>query len=277
MNRIGFWNVHNNTNSQLIAEFCVENKLDLLVLAEMGDISPFEVAREIGLFGGRVFSFVNPNSLRIKVFSAFGIAGITPLLDHQYFSAVRVHPPLGPDYILVGVHLPSKLNQEGHDQAIVAQRISSQIREVERINGNDKTVVLGDFNMNPFEHGLVNSDGFHAVMDRQIAIRGSRRVLFEQHPFFYNPMWGMHGDESRGPSGTYFCQTSSPICYFWNLFDQAIVRPSLLPYLAKAPVAVVEKIGNVELLTDGLPNREISDHLPITIFFKSENEVSNDD
>jgi hypothetical protein len=35
-------------------------------------------------------------------------------------------------------------------------------------------VVIGDFNMNPFDRGMVNANGFHAVMSRQIAALRSR-------------------------------------------------------------------------------------------------------
>jgi hypothetical protein len=169
------------------------------------------------------------------------------------------------------------LHQSDDDQAIVAQRISSKIRLLERDLNISKTLVLGDFNMNPFEHGLVNSDGFHAVMDREIARRGARTVLHEEHPFFYNPMWSLHGDGWGGPPGSYYNQTSSPLCYFWNLFDQALFRPSLLEYLPDYPVALVDKIDGRDLILRGVPDHEISDHLPIKIVFKSDNEVNNVD
>jgi hypothetical protein len=276
MNIIGFWNVHGSVDPRFMATFCAEHKLDLLVLAELGDISPFNLAREIGLSGNRLFSYVNPNSFRVKIFSALPHANVVPLLDHQYVSVVKVAPPLGPDYLLVGVHLPSKTDQKDEDQAIIAQRISRYVREIEKDTGLRKTVVVGDFNMSPFEKGLINSDGFHAVMDRKIAAKQGRTVLFEQHPYFYNPMWGLQGDSSEGPAGTFYMQKSNPNCYFWNMFDQAIFRPDLLPYLAKIPVIIVDKIGGANLLENGVPNSKISDHLPIKIFFKSQNEVLND-
>lgn len=273
MNTIAFWNINRNVDVELISNLCTEHHLDILLLAEIGAASPIAIANAIIGRSGRVYTYVNPQSFRIKIFSALGGAAITPLIDHQYFSAIKVDPPLGPEYILVGLHLPSKLNQSADDQAIIAQRVSSRIAVLEEIHGIEKTIVVGDFNMNPFEHGLVNSDGFHAVMDRSVATRGARTVLFESKKFFYNPMWSLHGDANAGPSGSYFHQASSPLCYFWNLFDQAIFRPELLRYLPAVPVTVIDKIGDVNLLSAGVPNHEISDHLPIKLVFKSDNEV----
>lgn len=274
MNKLAFWNVYKKLDYDLVTALCVEHHLDILVLAEIGEVAPLTIANEISQRGTRVFSYCNPQSFRIKIYGALGSSTVTPLMDHHYFSAVKVQTPLGPEFMLIGLHLPSKMNQETDDQTIIAQRVSSQIRNLEVLHGIRKTVVIGDFNMNPFEHGMVNSDGFHAVMDKRIAERGKRTVLFDEHPFFYNPMWALQGDIGIGPPGSFFQQRSSPLCYFWNLFDQAIFRPELLRYLTDSPVRVVEEISGVSLLSDdGFPNHEISDHLPIVVSFKSNNEV----
>jgi hypothetical protein len=55
--------------------------------------------------------------------------------------------------------------------------------------------------------------------------------------------------------------------YFWNTFDQALIRPSLLRRFSDEHFVVVTRIGDMSLLDEGgIPNREVaSDHLPITV------------
>jgi len=94
-------------------------------------------------------------------------------------------------------HFPSKLWKDTDDQNQGATRIARYIREAEEKVGHERTVVMGDFNMDPFEPGVVGSEGLHGTMDRSIASRGTRVVAEESRTFFYNPMWSFFGDTDR--------------------------------------------------------------------------------
>ena len=78
----------------------------------------------------------------------------------------RLTLPKGLDILIVAVHLPSKLNYQDKDQALLCPRYAEFIREAEKEVGHCRTLIVGDFNMNPFEEGVVSSEGFHALMDR---------------------------------------------------------------------------------------------------------------
>jgi hypothetical protein len=84
----------------------------------------------------------------------------------------------------------------------------------------------------------------------------------EDRKFFYNPMWGRYGDETHGPPGTYY-RRGGQISPFWHIFDQVLLRPSLLQYYSSNAVEIVGEIGGRSLLRDGRINQSISDHLPI--------------
>jgi hypothetical protein len=119
--------------------------------------------------------------------------------------------------------------------------------------------------MNPFESGMVSAAGLHAVMDRRIAREGSRVVQGREYPFFYNPMWGLLGDGSRGPAGTFFHRHAEQEAYFWNMFDQVLVRPALLDRFDFKDLAILDDTGAEPLVKDsGVPDRDVgSDHLPV--------------
>jgi len=115
------------------------------------------------------------------------------------------------------------------------------------------------------------------VMDRRIASAGSRKVRGKDHMFFYNPMWSKFGDAGAAPPGTYFYRDGSDVNYFWNMFDQVLVRPSLLGSLPNDSVNIVTRIGDMDLLTDrGRPNSRVaSDHLPIVCKLSEIQETAN--
>ena len=75
------------------------------------------------------------------------------------------------------------------------------VTEAEEQVGHTRTVIVGDFNMNPFEPGMAGILGFQAVMDRRIAQRITRTVDRKEYSFFYNPMWSRLGDLSKDHQG----------------------------------------------------------------------------
>jgi hypothetical protein len=82
---------------------------------------------------------------------------------------------------------------------------------------------------------------------------------------FYNPMWSLFGDWSPGPAGTYYYSNSEHRVFFWNIFDQVLIRPDLLDRFSNEELKVLDSDGNVSFLSPrGVPNVKLgSDHLPI--------------
>ncbi len=119
--------------------------------------------------------------------------------------------------------------------------------------------------MNPFESGVVGAAGLHAVMTKQIASKGRRTVSGKQYPFFYNPMWSCFGDRTAGPPGTYYYDRAEHVCYFWNVFDQVLLRPELLDRFPSEELRILTEDGDRSLLSaSGLPDKAAgSDHLPV--------------
>jgi hypothetical protein len=110
-------------------------------------------------------------------------------------------------------------------------------------------VLVGDLNMDPFEEGVVKANGLHAVMTRRLAGRQTRTVQGRVYPLFYNPMWGLYGDSSAGPPGTYFYEPSGHVGYFWHLFDQVLLRPDLLRFFRNESLCILTEDGQRSFLT----------------------------
>lgn len=165
--------------------------------------------------------------------------------------------------LLGGIHFQSQSYWKPTEQAAEAQVLRKNIDEEEDLAGHRRTVLVGDLNMNPFDDGLVLAQAFGAVMTRDLAIAVERTVAKRNYRLFYNPMWGYLGDRTPGPPGTFYYSASNPLTYFWNVFDQVLLRPGLMNTLID--LQILDTDGQTPLLTKtGKPRKsEVSDHLPI--------------
>src|SRR5258708_10996591 len=57
----------------------------------------------------------------------------------------------------------------------------------------------------------------------------------------------------------------SVMCYFWNTFDQVMLRPSLIDYFEEDGLKVITEVRGESLLERGRISTRYFDHLPIEI------------
>jgi exonuclease III len=260
-----FWNINKKDLRQDLRVLCRDHNVDVLILAECKQ-SDAEILEALNFEPNGYETHFNYLSSRLSFFFRYNLDVVTCVFDEGGVSIRQLLPPIGESILLVGLHLPSKLHWTEDDQKFHARHVAEIIQEAESQVGHSRTLAIGDFNMNPFEAGLVSSDGFHAVMTQPIAQRGSRQVQGQQSkPFFYNPMWGLMGDSSPGSPGTYYFDKGGYVNYFWNTFDQALLRPDLLKYFSQDNLKVISQIGNKSLVTHNGLLKSASDHLPLLI------------
>lgn len=259
-----FWNINRKPLEELLQFLMEEHLPDLVILAEC-TISAATLRAMIGRQRVRYRLLEEDLSPRLTFLSRLPKRAIRPILDDGGIAIRRIIPPVGDELLLVAVHLGSKLHLESNEQSLLATRMPQLIEQAEKKVKHARTIVLGDFNMDPFEAGLTSSETLHAVMDRQIATARTRTVQGQARQFFYNPMWNFLGDASIGPPGTYFYSGSAPVTHFWHTFDQVLIRPDLLPNFRDENVSVLVIAGGISLLdAKGRPNAAIaSDHLPL--------------
>lgn len=264
MTTILFWNINKKPLLKEIVFLCHANEVDILVLAEC-ELSDVSILQAINPNLERKYlAPFNPSSY-LSFFYRYTPQYISLVRDEGRTAIRRISPPIGNDFILVALHLPSKLRMQDKEQVFECVRVTELIKEAENRIGHDRTLVIGDFNMNPFETGVVGADGFHAMIDRNIAKKGSRKVQGKDCKYFYNPMWKLMGDNTHGSLGTYYYQSSGHINYFWNTFDQVLLRPSLLDYFKSEDLSIISQVGDKSLLKNNKIDKSFSDHLPIMI------------
>jgi hypothetical protein len=259
-----FWNVNQRPLYDRIARLAAVNSVDVVILAEC-TMQSAVVSRALNATGAATFRVVQGSGTELRLFTRFPLSGWHARFQDtlEAWIGFRVSIPNVPDLLLFVVHLPSKLWTTEHDRSLGVSLLAADIQMFEQQERHTRTIVVGDLNVNPFEAPIVGAGGLHGVMDRRVAERETREVRGREYPMLYNPMWGFLGDRTPGPPGTYYRSSSESVNYFWNTYDQVLVRPALMTHLSD--VRILDTDGTESLLTPhGVPDiANGSDHLPI--------------
>jgi len=267
--KIVFWNIEKETNElNILAD---ELDPDILLLAE-NKMSNYNLLNAVNYT--KVKYRINPDPVceKITMLSKFKNSLVKPITSGNRFTVRAIEIPNYPTFNLMCLHYQSKVNWTSSDQAAHSFELNRIISDFEDKVKSTNTILIGDFNMHPFDAGMVQSTGLHSVMTKDVAMKKQRKIDGRVYPFFYNPMWSFYGDKGKGKvSGTMYTSLSKPINYFWNLYDQVLIRPDLIDYFDEEKLEIITEFGDtVNLLTkNNLINKKISDHLPISIEIKN--------
>jgi hypothetical protein len=266
--RFLFWNLKQLPLEKLVAKCAAEHHANVIVLTEC-NIDPRLMIDELTAAGCGGFTYPHSPAGEtgdIRIFVQFPKSTLRYVYDDEnnHVTIRRLAVGSSTMLLLAAVHLQSKMDWSDNDKIQGAFRLKGQISDAENKYPRAHTILVGDLNMNPFEPGVVGSEGLHGVMTARIAGTEGRIVDGEYRQFFYNPMWRFFGERPDGPPGThYFPASGKPIAYYWNIFDQVLVRPSLAKSLED--VKILHSVRGVLLLdANDVPDTKVgSDHLPL--------------
>ena len=255
--RFLFCNTHNTKDiNKILCSIIVEQKSNIVILAEYEDIIE-DLLYNLDLNGVRMNVYPSVGCERITILG--NTKNVRQSRQSRYYSIQIVDD----DLLLCGVHLPSQMWTDERTQTLAFQSVVHDIELAEKESGIDKTVVVGDFNQNPYDDGCLGAFGFHGIPVADEAQKISRVIYDTEYKMFYNPMWNLLGDFNY-PPGTYYYRGNKEKNEFWNIFDQVIVRPRLRSNFVDKELKIITKTQTVSLVTQNQhPNKEISDHLPI--------------
>ena len=248
----------------MVAELAEDHRADVVILAE-STIAHAGLLTALNRGRGSGFHLSTGVSKGVTILTRFSRDFLRPVFESDHISISRVRLPARSELLLAAVHLPSKLHWSSESQSFECVELARRIVEEEDRVGHQQTVLVGDLNMNPFEPGLVSSVGLNAVTSRRIAERVTRTVQGRAYRLFYNPMWGHFGDVRGDTAGSYFYDSAEHLNYFWNVFDQVLLRPELAKRFNPDQLSIMKSVGDRSLVRgDGRPDATLySDHLPI--------------
>ena len=131
----------------------------------------------------------------------------------------------GNEVIISAIHFPSKRYREDWDFRSYAKDFRERLERVEKSRQHSRSVIVGDFNINPFEASMIAADCLHAVMDSEIAKKKDEQYRVAFTNILYNPMWGKMGILHRDRRELIFIIGAGQKNYFWHTFDQVLIRP----------------------------------------------------
>jgi hypothetical protein len=277
-----FWNVNRKDAGEDVKCYVQKIKPDLIVLIEhYGCKAKMLISLNDG--DNPMYSFVSSNKRETAIFATELLScNCKCLTDRNNFAIFLDIGIKGNKFLLGAVHLPSKLYGNIKPEAN-CRELAKKINELESELGHTNTVLFGDFNMNPFEDGMVTHDCFNSVMAQDIAQKKKRKVGGIGNPnarileYFYNPMWSFFGDLSPFKPGTYYWHSNSVVNdYHWNMFDQILIKPALIPNFNGGFVHIFDsdkdKVSLINHATKTRSKKQKYDHLPIAFKFNVKNQ-----
>lgn len=266
MLRILFWNVNGKDLTSFISEIVRAEDVSIVVLCEADANNTALLNALQGIDSGFCRPRLEPQVSKFRCFTRGSELDFSEVHSTKRFSVRRLQ--IGIHESLVGiVHGKDQRNNDQYARQSFAQEIADEMRmTIERLE-NKKALLLGDFNLNPFDPVMSLALGFNAMMTRNCIARGMRKVDGKEYDFYFNPMWGFLGDGSDGPPGTVY-DTSNMGLFGWNMPDQVLVHHAMLPHFEK--VRILDRAGARMLVKkSGRPaNKMASDHLPLLIDLK---------
>lgn len=269
--KVLFWNTHKNADiNETIRELIIENDASIVVLAEyVANIN--DLLNALQLHHKIKMQLYNSNCERIIIIGSVNNVEMRFDCDHSTIHIINEKD------ILCCTHLNSKIYSGNEEQReILIEQLVREICSIERDIGSENTMIVGDFNINPYDSSCIDARYFHGLPIYEETKRKTRVISGNEYAMFYNPMWRFLGDKKQ-PYGTYYHNNSNVINTYWNIYDQVIIRPALRERFIDDSLKIITETQSRYLLdTNGHPDKAISDHLPIIFEIQEENSYGKE-
>lgn len=253
-----FWNMGRNDNADLALECMRANGVAIAAFAEHSG-TEFTDGLLLGT-GYRVLGFGGCDKIKVLVDSAVGDFSC---FEESRFTVFALDCPEA-QCVFAATHLVDRMSSPDAEPRLEdIRQMMGVVHGYERGLAIDKTVVMGDFNANPYDRELLLPNAFNATLFKGILkSRPSRTWYGKNYPFMYNPTvhWLSEDTETYGSHYYLSSDGTGPI---WNCYDQALVSRALMDGVRG--YEYLRKIGDKELIADWRPRREVSDHLPLLV------------
>jgi len=260
-----FWNIYKKNLIAPIIQVITENKVDICAFAECDILDANSILFQLKNLGEdwKLIEIMPKGNL--KLFSRQKI-NISVIKEEKHFSCYRVRNE-EKTWLLNLVHLSSPYQTEEIARNMRAQNVSDVIRKIEEeVFGEDefKSIIVGDFNLQPYSQGVAGVLGFNATMSVSNARRNYRKIDGEKRYFYFNPMWKLMGD-NKLVQGTYYSdKDQQDLSMFWYSFDEVLIRPYFIEKFNWEYFDVIERTNDYTFIDRNKINKIVySDHLPL--------------
>ena len=259
--RILFWNAHKHDLCEEISLLAKDLLVDIVVLLEYGG-DPKSYLLWLQQRADSRFAIPDHMSSRFLVLSRITSPDFEEVFPSSRFSIRRFRHQNG-FALLALFHGYDPINYNIDNRSRLAREMSRDLREAMKLHQTNKALIIGDFNLNPYDSVMNDVTGLNAMMTKSCVAKGARNFDGRAYDYFYNPMWSFLGDLSPGASGSIYYEGSQGN-YGWNMFDQVLLHHSLACSLLD--VRIIDRQDGIPLANKrGHPNAKLSDHFPLLV------------
>lgn len=252
------WNINiNESMDDLIATAVKENDVDMLVIIEPHEY-PTNLLLELNSAENNFYYNVDSCS-HIQIFSKFNDPQLSLIKEFDRTVGWKYTSAFGDSVNIIVTHFHDKFHNDEEDQDVRLDELIDEIDKIETVSDTEKTLLIGDLNIDPYSRLCYGPKGLNSIMCRTTVKRLGER---KGRKLFYNASWNLLGDRNHTP-GTYY-RTSAGTKY-WSVLDQVMMRAELIDQFEPSSIHVVNQVLAESLVTaNDIPRKEnYSDHLPI--------------
>lgn len=256
-----FWNLQNKPLIEEAAELVIESKCDICAFSEISDGTLDNVVKLLfKKYKIECSPYLTPGCDRIKIIIIGRDENISLLNQHKYYSLIKISKN---DHNLIAgfVHFPSKLHHSPDELRRASEILRKQLILEENLHAIADSLIMGDFNVDPFEMPMVSFSGMSATNGIDCSRREKVTRGGEDTRLFYNPMWTLYSSYKDRPGGYKYSRLGEDVVS-WHFLDQVLIRPTLIDTFMFESLRLINGTENYNYLnTNQAPS--LSDHLPL--------------
>ena len=192
-----FWNAGRQDLCNDIIDLIQKYNSNFIALAEYTG-SPTNLIQKANTRGVNLFEIPKIACESITIFTTLMPNQVEHHGDGDRFTIKEIKIPQKPSLLVGLVHLVSKLHADSITQDYGAKLLKIDIERSEKSLKHMNTIIVGDFNMEPYDLGISSKYSLNSINCSKTALaikrRTSRGINKETFDFFYNPCWNLFGD-----------------------------------------------------------------------------------
>ena len=194
MLNILFWNLKRNAIEDYIVDCLVENNVDIAVFSEFEGIDFIQIEKQLGSMYVRIVAVQSDEKVTLMAKKTFSVN----IIQQQHRYNLYIVNTAIKDYLISAVHLEDQINYDTADRIEIIKSLMRDIEQTEKIFNCCNTIVIGDFNANPYDEELLSKYAFNAVLFKKIILKSE---LTNPNTLkcrrFYNPILHYISEETE--------------------------------------------------------------------------------
>jgi len=253
-----FWNLKRNAIEDYIIDCIAENNIDIAVFSEFDGIDFIKIQKSLGKMYGHILTVQDDRKVTLIAKTTFRVTVVQQQNRYNIYhvkTAVR-------DYLLAAVHLEDRRNYKSAERIETIKRLIVDIEQTEELLKCNNTIVIGDFNANPYDEELLSKFAFNSVLFKAIIEKSElTNPNSLKRKRFYNPILHYISEDTEMYGSFY--HEKEYLTSYWYCLDQVLVRKGLINNINQ--MKYLKRINTKNLLENTIPNGKISDHLPLLV------------